>query len=115
MNYSDRLSGTNLRVGTREVLFLISGFAILSGALQRLVGGELQGNALLAESNNSNYSIVLIGLLFYAWCFLLLAKVWRRIQVGQVTYLLIAILAYALLSSAWLRHRAGIGCDPWCR
>jgi exopolysaccharide production protein ExoQ len=84
-----------------KIFFLALGLTLLSGVLQRITGGELQGDAMLAERSTSNYYIVFVGFAFYGWCGLLLIRLRSKLRISMLQWPLLALLALAALSIIW--------------
>jgi len=83
-------------------IFLYAGLILLSGILQRVTSGELQGDFLLAEASSSrNYYMVLIGIAFYGWCLVKLIQLKGRLKLTTLHWPLISLVSLSVLSVLW--------------
>jgi len=83
-------------------LFFFFGIFVISGALQRPIGGQvIEGSMSDAVTVESNSLMTFIGLFFYAWAGLLFVKLWPRTKPFFESYPLWILVALAILSALW--------------
>lgn len=83
-------------------IFLFVGFLILSGALQRPIGGDvIEGTPTAGIAIESNFAMAVVGMIFYAWCGVYALRYFDRVKVPTSALPLVYVAALALASTIW--------------
>lgn len=84
------------------IIYFYIGLLILSGALQRPIGGDnLEGAMTDVVTVEDNARMAILGLVFYTVTGLLFVKFYRRINVATDAVPLLFVCLLALLSAVW--------------